>query len=455
MENFKKSTAMPTGARMLWTWHTNAGAFERLTPPWERVEVETAARVEAGARARFRIGAGPLCLRWEAEIGDVIPGSQFRDRQVRGPFATWEHTHRFLHEAEDRSVLEDEVRYRLPLGLLGALAGGGMVRRKLRRMFAYRHEVTRRDLDGWFRGGMPEPKVILVTGATGLIGRALVPFLRTLGHTVRTLSRRAAGAGAFRWDPAAGEIEEGALEGVQAVIHLAGENIAGGLWTKARRERILRSRVEGTRLLAERAAALREPPEVFVCASGVNVYAADGRLRDENGPGGDGFLAEVCRAWEGAAATAESAGMRTVFVRTGVVLSPAGGALGKMLPVFRAGLGGPVGGGSQHMSWIAMDDLLDVYAAAVADDALRGPVNAVAPQAVPQREFARVLGRVLRRLAVVPMPGFVVKGALGQMGRETLLADLNVVPEVLRRRGHAFRYPRLEDALRHLLGVSA
>ncbi|MCC5808258.1 MAG: TIGR01777 family oxidoreductase [Opitutales bacterium] len=455
MEIFKKSTAMPVNARKLWDWHMRPGAFERLTPPWEGVEVEEGACVEAGARARFRIGAGPLRLRWEAEIDDVIPGSQFRDRQVRGPFAEWEHTHRFLDEAEGRALLEDEVHYRLPMGAVGALAGGALTRRKLRRMFGYRHEVTRRDLERWFGGDLLEAKVVLVTGAGGLIGRSLVPLLRMLGHTVRTLSRRPVGAGAFGWDPSAGRIDDRALEGVQAVIHLAGENIAGGLWTQARRERILRSRVDGTRLLAEAAAALPVQPEVFVCASGVNIYAADGRPHDETGRGGDGFLAEVCRKWEGSAQAAETAGVRTVFVRTGVVLSPGGGALGKMLPAFRLGLGGPVGGGAQHMSWIAMDDLVDVYAAAMTDVTLRGPVNAVAPEAVPQREFARVLGRVLRRPAVAPLPGFVVKGALGQLGRETLLADLNVVPGVLRSRGHSFRYPRLEGALRHLLGKSA
>jgi hypothetical protein len=294
------------------------------------------------------------------------------------------------------------------------------------------------------------PRRVLVSGSSGFIGRRLVALLEAHGCSVRGLSRSPAGPGQFGWNPGAGWIDPAALEDVDAIIHLAGENIASGRWTKARRRRILASRVDGTRTLVEAMAKLRRRPAVFVCASGVNFYGTGPLVCDESSPRGDGFLADVCEFWEAEAMAAQRLGVRTVLVRTGVVLDPSGGALARLLPVFRLGLGGPVGSGRQAFPWIGLDDLAEIYALALRDEGLAGPLNAVHPQVVTQGEFSRTLGKALRRPAILPLPAWLVRLVFGQMGRETLLGDLTVRPAVLLARQHAFRCRGLQEQLEFL-----
>ncbi|RME66600.1 MAG: TIGR01777 family protein [Verrucomicrobia bacterium] len=293
---------------------------------------------------------------------------------------------------------------------------------------------------------------VLVTGATGLVGSALVPYLTTQGHEVVRLSRSGA-PGMFRWEPESGRIEAAALEGVDAIVNLAGANIAEGRWTSKRRRLILESRVQSTRALVEAMATMEKPPSVFVNASAVGIYGDTGdREVDESAGVRRGFLAEVCRRWEAEARRAETLGVRTVLPRLGVVLTPSGGALAKLLPLFRSGLGGPVGGGRQWMSWIAMDDLLEVLLRLLTDRSMTGPVNAVTPTPVTNGEFAHTLARVLGRPSVVPTPAIALRLAFGQMATETMLASSRVKPARLLEAGHAFLHGELEPALRHLLG---
>lgn len=296
---------------------------------------------------------------------------------------------------------------------------------------------------------------ILVTGSTGLIGSALIPFLTAGGHTVTRLVRSAPRPGEreVRWDPERGEADRPGLEGQDAAVHLAGENIAGGRWTAERKARIRDSRVRGTQFLCESLARLDRPPKVLLCASATGYYGdrKDEVLREESAPG-SGFLAEVCRAWEAAAEPALRAGIRVVSLRFGVVLSPAGGALAKMLPPFRLGLGGRIGTGRQYMSWIALDDAVGAACHALTAEALGGPVNAVAPNPVRNLEFAQTLGRVLSRPALLPLPAFAARLALGEMAEELLLASARVEPARLTAAGYPFRHPCLEGALRALLG---
>jgi uncharacterized protein (TIGR01777 family) len=294
---------------------------------------------------------------------------------------------------------------------------------------------------------------ILVTGASGLIGTALGPSLTSRGHEVTRLVRgQSPSEGkSARWDPMAGSIDASALAGVDAVVHLAGENIAER-WTAAKKARIRDSRVKGTQLLCETLTRLPSPPKVLVSASAIGYYGDRGEetLTDDSPPG-RGFLPEVCRAWEAAAEPARQQGIRVVHLRLGVVLSAAGGALAKMLPLFRLGLGGVLGSGRQYMSWIALDDVVGAIQHAIVTDALQGPTNAVAPNAVTNQEFTKTLGKVLGRPTAIPLPAFGARLMFGEMADELLLASARVQPTKLLASGYQFRYPELEDALRHVL----
>jgi uncharacterized protein (TIGR01777 family) len=295
---------------------------------------------------------------------------------------------------------------------------------------------------------------ILVSGASGLIGSVLLPCLSSRGHHAIPLvrTRAAAGQNDVCWDPRAGRLDAEDIEGFDAVVHLAGENIAGGRWTAGRKQRILESRAGGTRLLASTLSRLGRPPGVLVSASAIGYYGDRGEevLVEESAPG-RGFLPEVCAAWEEATSPAWERGIRVVILRIGIVLSKAGGALARMLLPFRMGIGGKIGSGDQYMSWISIDDLIGVICRSLEDDTLSGTINAVAPNPTTNGEFVRVLGRVLARPTIVPLPSFAARLLLGQMANELLLAGARVSPARLIAAGYQFQYPDLETALRHIL----
>ena len=298
---------------------------------------------------------------------------------------------------------------------------------------------------------------VLVSGATGLVGSALVPALQREGHEVLRLVRtRPTGAGEIGWDPAAGTLDAAALGAAQvdAVIHLAGENVSAKRWTPEQKARIKESRVKSTALLAAAIAELERPPTAFLCASAIGYYGNRGEeLLTEDSRPGTGFLAEVCRAWESATLPASQRGIRVVNLRIGVVLSPKGGALEKLLPLFRAGLGGPFGSGRQWMSWIAIDDLIGGILHALRSPALHGPVNLVAPNPQQNSEFVRTLGKVLSRPAFMPAPAFALKLVMGgERAEELLLVSQRIAPRRLEKTGYEFSYPELDAALRHVLG---
>ncbi|HEX8905633.1 MAG TPA: TIGR01777 family oxidoreductase [Longimicrobiaceae bacterium] len=295
------------------------------------------------------------------------------------------------------------------------------------------------------------PLRVAIAGASGLIGSALARRLEKDGHAVLRLVRHPPqGAGEVRWDPAAGQVDASALEGVDGVVNLAGENV-GERWTDERRKRIRQSRVEGTRLLAETLAGLEKKPGVMVNASAVGIYGDRGDERvDEMGAPGSGFLAGVVREWESAAAPASDAGIRLVLPRFGVVLTARGGALAKMLTPFRLGAGGTMGSGRQWMSWVSLEDAVDVLYLALVDERLSGPINVVAG-AVTNQEFTSTLAKVLNRPAIVPVPSFALKLAFGEMAKETILVSQRVEHRKLTQLGYSFAHPELEDALRTAL----
>lgn len=293
---------------------------------------------------------------------------------------------------------------------------------------------------------------IAITGATGMVGRALTPFLAAEGHTVVPVSRRAL-PGGIRWDPSAHAIDPTPWEGVDAVIHLAGESIAESRWTAERKQRLRDSRVGPTRRLAEMLAGMARPPGVMLSASAVGIYGDRGDdSLTEASPAATDFLGELGVAWEAAASPASEAGIRVVHPRFGIILDPQGGALAKMLPTARLGLGGPLGGGTQWLSWVALDDVLGALRHLLAGDALHGAVNVVAPHPVRNATFATTLGSVLQRPAILPVPAVVLRILFGEMADAALLASTRVTPELLLADGYRFRHPDLESALRHLLG---
>lgn len=451
---------MPTYSRTIeldhpradvWAWHLRPGALARLTPPFESSEVLSSGGVADGARVEVRAGILPwVDSVWTMEHYDVVAPERFRDRMLRGLFDRWEHFHGFEAISATRTRATDQITWELPLGALGAMADG-MVQHRLERMFAYRHATLAADLAELARGAGRSLR-IAITGARGLLGQQLVPFLGTAGHTVTTLVRGKPKPGEVRWDPA-GSWDATPLDGYDAVIHLAGEPIAGGRWSEARKARIRGSRIDGTRSLTTALARLARPPKVFLSASAMGIYGDRGaeELTERSTLGTD-FLGEVAQGWEEAATPLAATGARTVHLRFGVLLSPAGGALGKMLPAFLAGGGGRLGTGQQYMSWLTLDDALYLIHRALVDDRYTGPINAVAPVAPTNAEFTEVLGKVLHRPTLLPVPTLALTTLFGEMAHAAILASQRVVPERLQALGFEWRYPDLDGALRHLLG---
>jgi uncharacterized protein (TIGR01777 family) len=298
---------------------------------------------------------------------------------------------------------------------------------------------------------------VAVTGSHGLIGTALLPRLRAEGHRVVRLVRGAPeGSDDVRWDPAAGTIDAASLEGVDAVVHLAGAGIGDKKWTPARKQLILESRTQGTGLLARTLADLDRPPRVLLSGSAVGYYGNRGaeELSEESSPGTD-FAAEVCRAWEAATAPAEAAGIRVVQLRTGIVLARQGGVLGRLLLPFKLGLGGRIGSGEQYTSWITIDDHLAALFHLLSADSIRGPVNVCAPNPVTNAEFTRALGAAVHRPTLLPTPLLPLKVVYGSELVQVLTEGQRVFPRVLERNGHEFAHTTIDDALRAVLAAPA
>lgn len=442
---------MPVSAQILFDWHERPGALDRLIPEWMPARVtDHTGGIRDGARVTLSVPLGPLKLRWEVEHTGYRAGREFRDVQREGPFDAWEHVHRMEPLTDSTSVLEDSITYRLPRPPLGTLMAGAFTRERLARLLRWRHALTRADLERHGRFATRGPRRIAITGATGFLGGALVPFLRGGGHDVCVVGRGPRSD--VRWDPSRRAIDEDSLKGVDAVIHLAGANVAQR-WTPEGRNEILASRVLGTRLIAETCADLETRPEVLVCMSAIGFYGDRGdEWLDETSAAGGDFLADVVRQSEAAAEPALKAGIRVVFLRTGVVLNPGGGALGKMLLPFQSGVGGKLGSGRQWMSWVSREDVIGAVHFAVQSRSLRGPVNLVAPEPVTNATFASSLGRVLRRPAFAPVPAFVLRSLFGEMAQGTILASQRVRSRALEAAGFEFLHPTLSSALRFELG---
>lgn len=451
----ERTSRLEFAAEAVWEWHARPGAFERLTPPWERTRVVSrTGGIENGARLELRVRAGPVPVRWVLEHRGVVPGSEFRDEQIEGPFVHWVHLHRLEPDGPNACVYSDRIEYLPPFGMLGGAADQLFVHEQITRMLAYRHATLAADLASHHRWRGVGPLTIAVTGSSGMIGSALVPFLQTGGHRVRRVVRRAPAGDEIGWNPHAGSLAARALDGVDAVIHLAGENLAGRRWTAERKRRLVGSRASGTRTLAEAIARAANPPAVLVSASAIGAYGDRGEeLLDEQSPGGRGFLADLCRVWERATEPARDAGVRVVTPRFGVVLSPAGGALGKMLPAFRTGAGARLGSGRQWMSVVSIDDLLGAVHHLLMHGAVVGPANVVCPEPIRNADFTATLAAALRRPALLAAPAAALRLAFGELADETLLVSQRILPRRLEAAEYGFRHPSAAAAIAHVLGT--
>ena len=430
----------PVGEVM--AWHGRPGAIRRLMPPWQPLGVQQEATSLEHGRAVLRLPGG---LTWVAQHRSLEPddagGVGFVDELTNLPLH-WRHTHRFEPLAASRTAVTDTVETPVP--------GSFLVQ-----TFRYRRHQLSGDLAAHGRAAAlgAAPSTVAVTGSSGLIGTALCAYLSTGGHrVVRLVRRQPVAEGERRWDPQ--DPDPTVLAGVDAVVHLAGASIAGR-FTAAHKREVYDSRIGPTAALARAMAAVDDGPRTLLCASAIGWYGTDrgDEQLTEDATSGAGFLASLVEEWEEAAQPARQAGLRVVHVRTGIVQSARGGSLKLLRPLFGSGLGGPLSPGSQWVSWIGLDDLLDVFGRALADESLAGPVNAVAPEPVTNKEYSTVLAHVLRRPALVPVPAFGPRLLLGAEGaHEMVEASQRVVPARLEAAGHTFRYPDLEGCLRHELG---
>ena len=455
MPSFEQTSTFNYSVQELFNWHAREGAFQRLAPPWTPIKLEHFEGIKDGNRAIIRLGRPPAAIRWVAEHQDYEMGRKFVDVQIKGPFKAWRHEHLMEPAGSAQSTLTDAITYRLPTGKLGDLLAGGLLDKQLTRQFSYRHRITNQDL-GLHARLNSDKKVlrIAITGSSGLIGRNLTALLTTGGHEVIPMTRHQTKKGIY-WSYEQDEIEKEKLEGVDAVIHLAGEPVFAPRWSAAKKKRIYDSRINSTHLIANALANLKNPPGVFLVASAIGYYGNRGsaEVTEEDTCDPLSFLSRVCKDWEAAALPARNAGIRTAFLRIGLVLSPQGGALPKMLPLFRAGLGGRLGPPSQYYSWIMLDDILGAIYFALLNNKVCGPINLTAPTPVTAEEFADVLGDVLRRPVWLPAPIKLIKVAMGEMAQETLLMSNRVKPAKLEENGYAFLYPELKAGLQHVLGL--
>lgn len=422
----------------VFAWHERPGALQRLLPPWQPIRVAQESRSLEGGRAVLRLPGG---VRWVAQHSGDDPPHRFVDELVSLPLH-WSHAHSF--DAVDGSAtrVTDDVETPVPGSFL-------------LQTFRYRHLQLADDLAAHRRTAQRGGRAltVAVTGSSGLVGSALCAYLSTGGHRVIRLVRRAPRDPQERtWEP--GHPDPQAIEDVDAVVHLAGASVAGR-FTERHKRLVRESRVGPTSELARVMAGMVDGPRILVCASAIGYYGSDrgDEVLTEDSARGSGFLAELVEDWEAAAQPARAAGVRVVLVRTGIVQSARGASLKLLRPLFSAGLGGPLAPGSQWVSWIGLDDLLDVFGRALADDELNGPLNAVAPTPVVNRDYASTLAHVLRRPSFLTVPTLGPRLLLGTEGaQEMVQASQRVDPARLQSSGHTFRHAELEACLRHQLG---
>lgn len=456
MPIFEKVTPLAATADQVYRYHCHPGAFGRLCPPWEKVQVrEKDEGIKEGDIRHLKVGPPPIQLPWVALHEGFQEGRQFVDRQTSGPFRKWVHTHSFEPQDGDTCLLRDHIEYAAPLNL----PLGPLFQKKLTPMFRFRHRQTERDLrlllahPSPLRDASNQALKVAITGSSGLLGRSLTSFLQVAGHRVIQLKRghQAPGGDAALWWP---EPDQEALEGLDAVVHLAGETV-GQLWTKAVRERVFFSRSEGTKRLSRALADLKSPPKVLISTSATGYYEqkleSNGPV-DESATPGDDFLAEVCQAWEEGTAPAEEAGIRVCHLRIGLVVSGRGGFMSPQFPAFKMGLGAVLGQGTQMQPVIDIDDVIGSIYHLLQKEELSGAFNATCPNPLTQAEFAQDLARACSRPLWMKVPEAPLRFVLRDQA-DLLFRGVQAVPKRLLESGYEFLSPTFEDSLKHQMGL--
>ena len=446
--------------KQIWDWYNSDGAFRRIMPEWEGIQPINAGRLVDGDETIFKVKMGPLRQKWVARHHSVVPGESFADRMIKGPFGAWNHHHEFESRTGEVTSVIDNVEYKLPLHIFTGWSAGFTVLPRMKQMFEFRSVRVANDLKQIQATAKLPRQRILVSGSTGMIGLQLCAFLEAAGHDVHRLLRPSTklpsdvdSSKVVKWNDLTGEILEGDMNGFDSIIHLAGAGIGDKRWSKKRLKLIRDSRIIPTGNLAKIVAGLEKPPKKILCSSAIGFYGNRGtEVLDENSSAGNDMLSDLCRDWENASSAAKDAGINVIHLRTGIVMSPLGGALAKLLLPAKMGAGGPVGGGKQMQSWISLDDEIYAIHHLMMKEDSEGVYNLTAPNPVSQKQFAKTLGKVLRRPAFAPLPGFVIKILFGQMGKKLVLEGQDVRPNRLLESGYEFTHSELESCLRSCLG---
>ncbi|NCG42391.1 MAG: TIGR01777 family protein [Euryarchaeota archaeon] len=459
MPKFTHKKQYEASKQELWNWYNSPGAFRRIMPEWVGIKPVQVGSLKDGEETIFKVSIGPIKRKWIARHHSVVENETFSDRMMKGPFGKWNHQHSFVGSGNNTEI-QDTIDWKLPLHILTGWTAAITVIPRMNQMFRYRSEKVANDLTQIQKTRDFPRQRVLVSGSTGMIGLQLCAFLEAAGHEVHRLLRIDSKLPAdinsenvIRWNDKTGDIIKGDMNGFDSVIHLAGAGIGDKRWSQKRKDIIRNSRVIPTSNLSKILAGLDQPPKAFLSGSAIGYYGDQGTtLVDESSSKGDGFLSEICSEWEQASSVAEEAGIRVSHLRSGIVISPLGGALAKLLLPTKMGGGGPVGGGRQIQSWISLDDEIYAIHHLMMQDTSQGAYNLTSPNSVSQKVFAKKLGRVLRRPAFMPLPKFALQLMFGEMGKVLIIEGQDVKPTRLQESGFIFTHSDLENCLRNCLG---
>lgn len=455
MPRFQFDSVVNVAPELLYAWHEQRGAFYRLIPPWASAEVRRYDGVIEGGLVALRVPVGPAKVDWMAEIRDVQAGRQFRDIQIKGPFRSWNHLHSVRSHGDGASDLIDSIDASYPRSVALVPPARHRIERSIEQAFAYRHEVTRNDLARIRQYTYTQPQRIAVSGSGGLVGSALVHFLDAAGHEVYRLVRHSPGSRReILFDYESATVNAGALEGLDAVVHLAGESMASGRWSQEHRMRIHASRVRSTEFLVRTLTKLERRPSALLTGSMVGIYGdrPGETLTDDSAPGEQGFLSILSRDWEEATVPASEAGIRTVNLRFGLVISPLNSIVRLLMGAIRLGLGAKVRAPDTDLSWISMDDALYAIYHLLSGRSVSGPVNIVSTEPTTRRTLIEALASTASNRIRITIPGKAVRYVLGEVAEEAIFRSQHALPNRLVDSGFTHSFPSLERALNHQFG---